>query len=100
VAVLAGATAAAAKGANAMKYRRRPTIVEAEQWFPGKDVPGVQQENAGGLNPGLFYVDTVNGRTYPAAGDWVITECDGKRSLCKPDVFDATYIPVQEEAIP
>ena len=25
------------------KFRKRPVIIEAEQWWPGKHVPGVQE---------------------------------------------------------
>jgi hypothetical protein len=28
-----------------VKHRKRPLVVEAEQWWPGKDVPGVAWEH-------------------------------------------------------
>jgi hypothetical protein len=72
------------------KYRKRPVIVEATQWFPGKQVPGVFDRRD---SP---YVITIHGqKTIVMPGDWIITEPDGIHHYpCKPDIFAATYGPV------
>jgi hypothetical protein len=87
------------------KYRKRPVIVEAEQWFPDKVVAGVDWEppqhepsrsgREAFVRPATAYVVTIHGqRAYLAPGDWVITEPDGVHHYpCKPDVFDKTYEP-------
>lgn len=92
------------------KYRKRPVVVEAEQWFPGKEVPGVfmyQPEDAviGGKGHGEMRfsqgpfpaVTTAHGQvTRVVAGDWIIAEPDGRGYYpCKPDIFAATYEPVE-----
>lgn len=86
------------------RYRKRPVVVEAEQWFPGKEVPGVHwvcdylQEDADGKTQVCHqaYVVTIHGeRARIAPGDWVITEPDGIHHYpCKDVVFQATYEPV------
>lgn len=75
------------------QYRRKPTVVRAEQWFPGKDVPGVFPGVEGEYGP---YVVTAHGqRAFLAAGDWVIAESgDRGHYPCKDDIFRATYDPV------
>jgi hypothetical protein len=76
------------------KYRKKPMIVEAEQWWsPATAVPGVKMETLDEAQTPRAYVVTVHGqRAYLAPGDWVITEMDGVHHYpCKPDVFEATY---------
>lgn len=84
------------------KFRKRPVIVEAWQWLPGKDVPGVQVETpseAVVLIAGQVlrhYVVTAHGqRAYLSPGDWVLAEPGGRGFYpCQDDIFRATYEPV------
>ncbi len=82
-----------------MKYRKRPIVVEAEQWLgPRKDGPtptpaGVYYDHSIG-----FHVVTAHGQITPIKpGDWIIVELQQPvRGFvhaypCKPDVFEATY---------
>lgn len=71
-----------------MKYRKRPVIVEATQWFPGAKIPGVFSDP----NYRQYVVTIHNQLAYLEPGDWVITEPDGTHHYpCKPDIFDQTY---------
>lgn len=73
-----------------MKYRKKPVVIEAVK-FDGINLPdGVMRE------PGMTngYIDTLEGRMTVAPGEWVITGVKGERCLCKPDIFAATYEPV------
>jgi hypothetical protein len=74
------------------KYRKRPAVVEAEQWFPGRDVAGVQPGVEGEYGP---FVQTAHGqRAFLAPGDWVIAEPDNRGFYpCKDDIFRASYEP-------
>jgi hypothetical protein len=74
-------------------YRKKRILVEATQWFPGTDVPGVF-----GAILDYAYVETIGGQLVKVqAGDWVITEPDGVRHYpCDPAVFAATYERVDE----
>ncbi len=72
------------------KFRKRPIVVDAEQFraadvFPeGERVP--------------TYIDTLEGRMLVSDGDWIITGVKGEKYPCKPDIFKATYEPVEESA--
>lgn len=71
------------------KYRKKPVVIEAEQYKEGMEdgftetqyfemVPYIQ-------NPD----DDVMYLIYD--GFWIITEANGRRSPCKPDIFEETY---------
>ncbi|MEE9532177.1 MAG: hypothetical protein V3W52_14385, partial [Syntrophobacteria bacterium] len=48
-----------------------------------------------GNTPG--YVDTAfHGKVGVNDGDWIITGIQGEHYPCKPDIFEATYEPVEE----
>lgn len=40
-------------------------------------------------------VDTLEGAMLACPGDWIITGVKGERYPCKPDIFEATYEPVE-----
>jgi len=44
------------------------------------------------------WIDTLEGGHIVCPGDWVITGVQNEKYPCKPDIFDATYEPVNEEA--
>jgi hypothetical protein len=88
------------------QFRKRPVVVEAEQWWPNSEIKGVQYEqeytkaDLDGeriIREGA-YVTTIHGeRAHLAPGDYVITEPDGIHHYpCKPDIFEATYDPADE----
>ena len=87
------------------KFRKRPIVIEAEQWFLGKQVKGVYgeteaQSGGNGLSPqsAMAFVTTIHGqKTRVVEGDWIIPEPDGKHFYpVKPDIFEATYERVTE----
>ncbi|KKM72918.1 hypothetical protein LCGC14_1415710 [marine sediment metagenome] len=70
------------------RYKKRPVIVEAEQFLEGQPLPrGVQ------LVDGYASIITIhNQKAYLQYGDWVIAEPDGIHFYpCKPDIFEQTY---------
>ena len=71
-----------------MKYRKKPIVVEAVQYLD----PFIE------YTPCLAYVITAHGqRVYLVYGDWIVTEPDGRGHYpVKPDIFAATYEPVEE----
>ena len=73
------------------KYRNKPVVIEAEQYKEGmedgftesmeddsKMIPYIQNPN-----DGLMYLlsNVV----------WIITDANGRRSTCNPDIFEETY---------
>ena len=75
------------------KFRKKPIIVEAEQWFPGKEVEGVKERAKGAYG----YIETLEGGHMVDAGDWIITGVAGERYSIKAHIFEATYERVDEE---
>jgi hypothetical protein len=75
------------------KYRKKPVVIEAEQWFPGQAVRGVCACTARS-GPHLHTIH--EGQSVELApGDYVIPESDGEHFYpCKPDIFEKTYEPV------
>jgi hypothetical protein len=69
------------------RYRSRPAEIEADQWFPGKAVRGVEWD---GMRP---FVTTIHGqRSYLDPGDWVADEGDGVHFYpIKPDKFEKRW---------
>jgi hypothetical protein len=97
-------------GYGKMKFRKRPVVVEADQWFTGKKVEGVC-----GDDPNKICGCVMNGsdlgntpHVHPTRasygiplepGDWVIREQDGSGYYpCKDDVFQQTYEVVEDMA--
>jgi hypothetical protein len=84
------------------RFRKKPVVIEAEQWFPdGQVKKGVHWERKL-LDSGevlIPYVITAHEqRAYLTPGDWIIPEpTEGRYYPCKPDIFAATYEPVDEE---
>ena len=89
------------------KYRKKPKVVEADQWnpkmedYPGQGKPdelGVIWEFNSESHVSNGVVTTNHGqKTKVAFGDWVILEPDGVHHYpCKPDIFEETYEKVED----
>ena len=81
-----------------MKFRKKPIVIEAEQWFPGKEIAGVFTR-CKNLDINMEIgpcIDTLKGRMKVSPGDWIITGINGEQYACKPDIFEKTYEPVEE----
>ncbi len=79
-----------------MKYRKKPVVVEAEQFFrekhfDGKHVlmDGVETQVATGRRE--FFIRTLEGPMMVNDGDYVITGVMGEKYPCKPDIFEMSY---------
>ena len=92
------------------KYRKKPVVVEAVQWFAqscGEDevvqpYHGADREpgQACGMCGGNMVKHGMIGPPEAAwivcPGDWIITSAKGKHGPCKPDIFEQTYEPAGE----
>lgn len=83
------------------RYRKKPVVIEATQWWPGSEVEGVVFPDPNPTdNPNLAgarsepAILTLEGPLRVSPGDWIITGVKGERYPCKPDIFEATYEPV------
>lgn len=70
-----------------MKFRKKPVVVEATQWFKDGDHPAVQWISWKGFGR----IDTLEGDHIVTPGDWIITGVKGEHYACKPDIFEMTY---------
>jgi hypothetical protein len=83
------------------KYRKKPVVIEAEQFVYGKTAhPAVKwgpSHQEGGVSTRDLrpYVETLEGRMFVSDGDWIIQGVSGEFYPCKPDIFAATYEPAE-----
>lgn len=78
-----------------MKYRKKPVVIEAVQWFRPGDHAAVVADSA---SPTGFAIRTPENTVIlheVTPGDWIITGVRGEVYPCKPDVFAATYEPAE-----
>lgn len=95
-----------------MKFRKKPIVIEATQWFKNGDHPEdgtdgegkvvwrykdtridgqYQCEHCGNTMLNHGWIDTLEGGHIVCPGDWIITGVKGERYPCKPDIFVKTY---------
>lgn len=78
------------------QYRKKPVVIEATQWFKPGDHPAVVLKSDPNRysDPGIPWVDTLEGGHVVTPGDWIITGVKGEHYPCKPEIFAMTYEPV------
>jgi hypothetical protein len=65
---------------EAKRYRKKPVIISARLW----------------TGPGVLTILTLEGEMTASPGDYIITGVAGEKYPCKPQIFLATYEPVDE----
>lgn len=83
-----------------MKFRKKPVVIDAVQVPLPVDYPEwVAQAHASGhlwaLQDGSVRVKTNHGTTMAKRGDWIIRQTTGEVYPCAPDIFAASYEPVE-----
>ena len=82
-----------------MKFRKKPVVIEATQWFKDGDHPLVVfnpaevVSNPPGMLDDQWVIKTLEGYHIVTPGDWIITGVHGEAYPCKPDIFEKTYEP-------
>lgn len=101
-----------------MKFRKKPVVIEATQWFKNGDHPmdcshlsngdmvegsvvryfrhplhqAFQNcEHCGEVFHDHGWIDTLEGGHIVCPSDWIITGVKGEHYPCKPDIFEMTY---------
>ncbi|WKV08190.1 hypothetical protein Q2T46_11695 [Thermoanaerobacterium sp. CMT5567-10] len=84
------------------KYRKKPVIVEAMQFFDNaetltklSDFIGytIKVDYKDQKNP-ILKIPTLEGEHIARVGDWIIKGVNGEFYPCKLDIFQKTYEPV------
>ena len=87
------------------KFRKKPVVIEAvrfdgdEEALREIDPDGVIKCQTDSKGP-YAMIHTLEGVMVGAVGDWIIKGVKGELYPCKPDIFDATYEPVDEAVRP
>ena len=72
-----------------MKFRKKPLIVEATQWFKMGDHPAVKKHDRE-EKFGKVY-DAIGDEMTVMPGDWIVIGAQGEHYICEPEIFEATY---------
>jgi hypothetical protein len=79
-----------------MKFRKKPVEIEAVQ-YTGENLNEILQF-VGRLKTGPgCRIETLEGTMEASPGDWIIKGVKGEFYPCKPEIFLATYEPVEDE---
>lgn len=84
-----------------MKFRKKPIVVDAIQ-FDGCNHDEIREFSEGACvscKPwkeayAWLKIETLEGCMEATIGDWIIRGIKGEFYPCKPDIFEATYEPV------
>ena len=75
-----------------MKYRKKPVVVDAVQWFrPGDEMKIGAPVLSATYRQGAQYIPTLEGDMFLTPGDWIIRGVRGEFYPCKPEIFAETY---------
>lgn len=82
-----------------MKFRKKPVVIEATQWFKDGDHPAVKKRMLGDVVTNAWNesetgcISVLESGYIVRPGDWIITGLLGEHYPCKPDIFEMTYEP-------
>lgn len=90
-----------------MKFRKKPVVIEAEQFLPNDESidkvmalasQSSRQVQVTRMPDGqcTMRITTLEGVMEASIGDWIIRGVQGEVYPCKPDIFYATYERVSE----
>jgi hypothetical protein len=80
------------------KFRKKPVVIEAAQFLEGKPIPNGVCFGWRCNGDKHQHVHTIheNQKVYVEFGDWIVPEPNGENYYpIKPDIFEATYEPVE-----
>lgn len=80
-----------------MNYRKKPVIIQAIQWTGANMYEITEFSDASdifGFKDDKCSITTPEGVMTADVGDWIIKGVKGEFYPCKPDIFEATYEPV------
>lgn len=79
-----------------MRFRKNPVVIDAVQYdgtlVSVESLEGLECSQALGSN--TIQIETLEGIMTANPGDWIIKGVKGEFYPCKPEIFEATYEPV------
>jgi hypothetical protein len=83
-----------------MNFRKRPVVVSAVRFTGdnGDEVAAFMQCQHPFVEGGELKIGALEGTMSAKGGDWIIRGVKGEFYPCKPDIFEATYEVVNENA--
>jgi len=86
-----------------MKYRKKPVIIEAMQWFYSdcdSVLDWLKREDVNIYHNGdLILIETLEGSMFISDGDFIIKGVQGEFYPCKPDIFEMTYEELEDGSV-
>lgn len=79
-----------------MKYRKKPVVIEAWQFDTERFAEMPLWVSVYWFAGECLHIPTLEGVMRANEGDWIIRGVKGELYPCKPDIFAATYEPVEE----
>lgn len=80
------------------KFRKKPVVIEAIQYRASEQRSEFAEDVVAGRvrypENGCMLIKTLEGTMQAEPGDWIIRGIKGELYPCKPDIFAATYEPV------
>lgn len=83
------------------RFRKKPVVIEAVQWTNQPEPSSLDLILAMGCRPRFaadgtadLMIPTIEGEMRARVGDWIVKGIKGEFYPVKPDVFEATYEPV------
>jgi len=86
------------------RFRKKPVIIEATQWFSLEDLPDIVHpykkegicKNCGGELKYHGWVETLEGGHIVCPGDWIVRGVKGEYYPVKPEIFEETYTAAED----
>ena len=81
-----------------MKFRKKPVVIEAMQFTDAlkfEELAAFMRGATFNIYERSVKIHTLEGIMEASPGDWIIRGVKGEFYPCKPDIFTATYEPVE-----
>lgn len=83
------------------KFRKRPVVIEAEQFDPGAEEWPFEAEMWASpvirTGDNAYAINTLEGPYIVTPGNWIIRGIKGEFYVCKDEIFRLTYEAVEED---
>ena len=83
-----------------MRFRKKPVVIDAIQWTEKNILQVAAFMKLGEVTTDFLdnaiLIKTLEGEMKAMPKDWIIRGVKGELYPCKPDIFEATYEPIEE----